>query len=348
MRALVWHGPNRMSVDELPDPEPAPGEVVLAPTAAGICGSDLEGYVGAQANRTPPLIMGHELAGRVVALGDGVDAAWRDRAAAVNPLVAGDDALPGIEQLSSRRELIGVHRPGGFAGAVRVPASRLRALPDGADARLAVLAEPLANGVHAARIARAGVEGGPTERAVVIGAGTIGLLTLQAARLGGTGWTGVVEPNEDRRAAAERLGATATFADEAELRAATRAGDGALRGGVEAAARGGADLVFDAVGHASTRRLAVDLLRPGGCAVMLGLATDATPLDFHDVVRRGLTVRGSYAYTDADYDDALQLVLDGRAGLGELEPVQPLETGPDVFAELAAGPSARLKVFLAA
>jgi 2-desacetyl-2-hydroxyethyl bacteriochlorophyllide A dehydrogenase len=329
MRALVWHGPHRMSVDEFPDPAPAPGEVLLAPTAAGICGSDLEGYVGAQANRTPPLVMGHEVAGRVVEVGDDVDAAWRGRDAAVNPLVPGDDALPGIEQLSARRELIGVHRPGGFASLVRVPAERLRPLPDGADPRLGVLAEPLANGVHAARIGRAGVEGGPTGEIVVIGAGAIGLLTLQAARLGGAVWAGVLEPNAERRAAAAALGATATFGNEDEL-------------------RHGVDLVFDAVGSVATRRLALDLLRPGGCAVMIGLHSDAAPVDFHPLVRRGLTVRGSYAYTDADYDAALQLLLEGRAGLGELEPVQPLEAGPDVFAELAAGPSARLKAFLAA
>jgi (R,R)-butanediol dehydrogenase / meso-butanediol dehydrogenase / diacetyl reductase len=330
MRALVWHGPNRMSVDELPDPEPAPGEVLLAPSAAGICGSDLEGYVGAQANRKPPLVMGHELAGRVVDVGAGVEDVWRGRAAAVNPLVAGADALPGIEQLSARRELIGVHRPGGFATLVRVPAGRLRQLPDGADARLGVLAEPLANGVHAARIGRSGVEGGPTARVVVIGAGTIGLMTLQAAVLGGATVASVLEPNPDRRAAATALGASATFADEGELRGA------------------GADVVFDAVGITATRRLALDLLRPGGCAVMVGLHADSTPVDFHPLVRRGLTVRGSYAYTDDDYDDALQLLLDGRAGLGELEPVLPLDAGPGVFAELATGPSARLKVFLGA
>jgi (R,R)-butanediol dehydrogenase / meso-butanediol dehydrogenase / diacetyl reductase len=335
MRALVWHGPERMSVDELPDPEPAPGEVLLAPAAAGICGSDIEGYTGAQANRVPPLVMGHELAGRVVEVGEGVDPDWRDRAAAVNPVVPGEDARPGIEQLSQRRELIGVHRPGGFAGLVRVPAGRLRRLPDGADPRLGALAEPLANGVHAARIARTGVEGGPTDRSVVIGAGTIGLMTLQAARLGGEGRTAVLEPNPDRRAAAAVLGASATFADEAAVRAALEGGDGA-------------DLVFDAVGLPVTRRLALDLLRPGGCAVMVGLAADATPVDFHALVRRGLTVRGSYAYTDDDYDAALRLLLEGSAGLGELEPVRPLDAGPDLFAELAAGPTARLKVFLGA
>jgi (R,R)-butanediol dehydrogenase / meso-butanediol dehydrogenase / diacetyl reductase len=213
-----------------------------------------------------------------------------------------------------------------------VPAERLRPLAVGVDPRLGVLAEPLANGVHAARIGQSGVEGGPTGHVVVIGGGTIGLMTLQAAMLGGAEWAGVLEPNADRRAAAAALGATATFGDEAELRATIA----------------GVDLVFDAVGLVATRRLALELLRPGGCTVMIGLHSDAAPVDFHPLVRRGLTVRGSYAYTDADYDAALQLLLDGRAGLGELEPIQPLADGPDVFAELAAGPTTRLKVFLAA
>ena len=333
MRGLVWHGPNEMSIDELPEPEPGEGEALIAPEAVGICGSELEGYRGEQGNRTPPLVMGHELAGRVVAVGPGVDPAWTDRRVAVNPLVHAPDALEGIEQLASDRELIGVHRPGGFAGLVPVPAHRLRPLPDGADARLGALAEPLANGVHAARIGRAGVEGGPTGRAVVIGAGTIGLLTLQAVAVGGADWVGALEPQADRRAAARALGASEAFADPDALR--------------EAVGRPGADLVFDAVGIEATRRLALDLLRPGGCAVMIGLAADAHPVSFHDVVRRGLTVRGSYAYRDDDYDEALALLLDGRAGLGDLEAIQPLDAGPEAFAELAGGPSSRLKVFLA-
>ena len=333
MRALVWHGPARMSIAELPEPEPGPGEVLIVPEAAGICGSDLEGYLGRQANRTPPLVMGHEFAGRVIAAGEGVDPAWRGRGAAVNPLVPGEDATVGIEQLSRRRELIGVHRPGGFASAVRVPARQLRALPDGADARLGALAEPLANGVHAARLGRAGLEGGPATRAVVIGAGTIGLMTLQAVVLGGAEWVGVLELQDRRREVAEQLGAAASFGAEEALRSAV--GDA------------GADLVFDAVGAEATRRLAVGLLRPGGCAVMIGLASDATPVGFHTIVRQGLTVRGSYAYTADDYDEALAWLLDRRAGLGELEAVQPLATGPEVFAELAVGPSPRLKVFLA-
>jgi 2-desacetyl-2-hydroxyethyl bacteriochlorophyllide A dehydrogenase len=328
MRALVWHGPREMSVDDVPEPAPAAGEVLLEPEAVGICGSELEGYLGEQANRTPPLIMGHEIAGRVVAVGDGVEPGWSGRRAAVNPLIAGAGAIAGIEQLSDDRALIGVHRPGGFAGAVSIPAHRLRELPEGTDARLGALAEPLANGVHAARIGGAGVEGGPAERVLVIGAGTIGLMTLQAALLGGAAWAGVLEPHDARRAAAEALGASATFAGAGDVPRDL-------------------DVVLDAAGADATRRLAVELVRPGGCAVMVGLASDETALPFHDLIRRGVTVRGSYAYSDADYDAALALLLDGRAGLGELEPVQPLDAGPGAFAELAAGPSERLKVFLA-
>ena len=159
-----------------------------------------------------------------------------------------------------------------------VPVHRLRELPDGTDPRLGALAEPLANGVHAARIGRAGVEAGPTDRVVVLGAGTIGLMTLQAALIGGASWAGVLDIHPARRAAAEALGAHATF-------------------GSPETVPGGADLVFDAVGKESTRRLAIDLLRPGGCAVMIGLATESTPIRFDEVIRGGLTVRGAYAYS---------------------------------------------------
>jgi threonine dehydrogenase-like Zn-dependent dehydrogenase len=103
MRALVWEGPERLAVRDVPDPEPGPGEVLLVPEATGVCGSEVEGYLGHQANRTPPLVMGHELAGRVDAVGDGVDPAWVGRRAAVNPLLPGEGAPAGQENLGPRR-----------------------------------------------------------------------------------------------------------------------------------------------------------------------------------------------------------------------------------------------------
>jgi len=321
MRALVWHGTQEMSVDEVPDAEPAAGEVLLVPEAVGVCGSELEGYLGRQGNRTPPLVMGHELAGRVVAAGPGVPEDWVGRSAAVNPLVPPPGAAPGLGHLDPARELIGIHRPGGFAGAVRVPSGQLRALPEGADPRLAALAEPLANGVHASRLGRAGIEDGPSGRVVVLGAGTIGALALQAVLLDGAEWAGVLELHPARREAAARLGAHATFGDDEGLREAL-------------APHGGADIVLDAVGVGATRRLALDLLRPGGCAVAIGLADEDTPVAYRDLVRRGLTLRGSYAYTPQDFDRALELLLDGRAGLGALEDVLPLDERPALSAAL--------------
>jgi threonine dehydrogenase-like Zn-dependent dehydrogenase len=93
--------------------------------------------------------------------------------------------------------------------------------------------------------------------------------------------------------------------------------------------------------------MALDLLRPGGRVVYVGLHDDDTTLGFHDVVRGQLDLQGSYAYTAEDYEQALEWLVEGRAGIGELPPVLPLEEGPEAFAELVRGPSAQIKIFLA-
>ncbi len=324
----MWHGAGDLRLEAVGDPDPEPGEVVLRPTATGVCGSDLEGYAGHQPNRAPGVIMGHELAGEVVAAGTGAGVPV-GTTVAVNPLVTPPGAAPDVAHLDPARELIGVHRPGGFAERVRVPAGQVRVLPAGTDPRLGALAEPLANGVHAARLGRGGVEGGHVARAVVVGAGAIGLCALQGLRLAGVGEVVAVERDPARRALAGALGAAA----------ALDVGDPLDEGAW--------DVVVDAVGLPVTRRRAVELTRPGGCAVLLGLADDAAPVDLAGVVRRGVTLRGAYAYRADDYDAALAHLLAGRAGLGPLEPVLPLAEGPAQFAELARGPSGRVRAFLA-
>src|ERR1700716_2041863 len=85
MKALVWHGPNQMTVDDVPEPDPQAGEVVVRSEAAGICGSEVEGYLGRMSNRVPPLVMGHEFAGTVVAAGEGVDRSWLRQAGGGHP-----------------------------------------------------------------------------------------------------------------------------------------------------------------------------------------------------------------------------------------------------------------------
>jgi threonine dehydrogenase-like Zn-dependent dehydrogenase len=333
VKALVWQGPERMEVAERPEPDaPGPGQVVLRPGAVGICGSEVEGYLGHMGNRVPPLVMGHEFAGQVVAAGPGAED-WLGVRATVNPIAGcGHCGLcrSGQENICPERSLIGVHHDGAFADLVRAPATNLRPLPERLDIRVGAITEPLANGVHAVRL---GLDGYEAESAVVLGAGTIGLVTLQAALLSEIGQVAVVEPQEARRARALALGAHASHAD----------GEAARAAGDEL----GADLVLDAVGAQATRAMALDLVRPGGRVVCIGLADDDTTLGFHGVVRNQITIVGSYAYTMADFEQSLEWLADGRASLGELTPVQPLEEGPGAFARLVEGPPEEVKVFLA-
>jgi threonine dehydrogenase-like Zn-dependent dehydrogenase len=331
MRAIVWQGPERMAVEEQPEPpDPGPGELILRPEAVGICGSEIEGYLGRMGNRTPPLVMGHEFAGVVVAAGAGAEELDGARVT-VNPLSGcGHCRLcrAGHANLCADRVLIGIHAPGAFAELVRVPAADARVLPDGASFRTGALVEPLANGVHAVRL---GLAREPVARAVVLGGGTIGLVTLQAALLSGIEHVALLEPQAQRRERAASLGAHATHGSESEALAGEPA-----------------DLVLDAVGAQATRALATRLVRPAGQVVYVGLAADDTTLGFHDVVRSQLTLQGSYAYTMDDFDQAYEWLVSGEASLGELPPVRPLDDGPGAFAALAGGPPpAEVKVFLA-
>jgi threonine dehydrogenase-like Zn-dependent dehydrogenase len=338
LKAIVWNGPEEMAIEEVPEPTVEPGTVIVRPGAAGICGSEVEGYLGRMGNRVPPLVMGHEFAGTVTEVGEGVDHDLLGREVAVNPL-SSDGTCPlcraGYTNLCPNRKLVGIHSPGGFAEYVLAPAQNVYPLPEGVEARTGALAEPLANGVHALRLGLANL---PVEHAVVIGAGTIGLMCLQAAVLYDIPEVFVVEPHASRRDQALELGAHAAYASGEEVREA-------LEGPTEGL---GADLVIDAVGAEVTRRAAVEeLLRPGGRVVFVGLHSDETTLGFHGVVRGQLDLQGSYAYTADDYEQALEWLVAGRAGIGELPPILPLESGPDAFADLVRGPSAQIKVFLA-
>jgi threonine dehydrogenase-like Zn-dependent dehydrogenase len=317
-----------MSVDEVPEPKPQEGEAVVHSEAAGICGSEIEGYLGRMSNRVPPLVMGHEFAGSVTAVGEGVDQSWVGKRVAINPIVGCGSCQyckQGDRNLCPERFLIGVGVPGGFASTVSVPERCLVEMPADMDARLGALVEPLANGVHAIR------QGAPrgAATAVVIGAGTIGLACMQAALVHGIESVTVIERHPTRRIQAMRLGAHAAYPSTDEM-------------------KGGVDLVVDAVGADATRLSAIELLSPAGAAVFIGLHDDETPLPWRRVIRGNHTIRGVFAYSDGDFQQALDWLSHGRAGIGPLKQVLPLEDGPEAFATLAKGPTDDIKVFLSA
>jgi threonine dehydrogenase-like Zn-dependent dehydrogenase len=216
----------------------------------------------------------------------------------------------GLPQVCRERGLLGVHRPGGFAERVAVPAAALHVLPDGVDWEAAAMVEPLANALHALRQAPDVREA----RVGVIGAGAIGLLCLLVARRLGAGHVTVVDPSEGRLATASRLGADATGAALDEEY----------------------DVVVDAVGLPATRADSVLRVRPGGQAIWIGLARAEATIDGNDLVRGERHIVGSFAYGPAEFAEAV--ALSAECDLGWSTGV-PLDDAQRVFMALAEGRS---------
>ena len=309
MRALVFTAPGEMELQEVAEPRLGPDEVEVEVRAAGICGSELHGFRGA-GFRVPPLVMGHEFAGLTA---DG-------RRVVVNPLLscrACDMCGRMLPQLCRRRELLGVHRPGGFAPRVAVPARALLDIPADMSWEVAAMVEPLANAVHALGM----VHLEPAERLAVVGAGTIGLACLLVALHNGVEDVTVVDTSRERLALAERLGASACA--------------GRLEGEYDA--------IVDAVGVGATRRSAVARLRPGGTAVWIGLAQNEASFDGNELVRFEKKITGSFAYTPFEFADALAAA--GRLDLGWSTSVS-LEESRSTFLALADGASHPVKAII--
>src|SRR6266571_3454317 len=210
MQALVYPAYGELEVREVPEPIPGPGEVLVRVGACGICGSELGSFAARSPRRVPPLVMGHEFAGTVVALGEGTVGVREGDRVVVNSLVhcgACDLCRRGSTHLCRNRQIFGMNRPGAFAERVAVPAAIVYPMPAAMSAVQGALVEPLANGIHVVSLASRN----PMESVVVIGAGPIGLMCLQAALRKGAERVGVSEPNPERRAVARMLGAAAAW-----------------------------------------------------------------------------------------------------------------------------------------
>ena len=338
MKALVWEAVRRMQMhDDVPQPVPAADEVLLRVGAAGICGSELEGYLGMHPRRIPPLIMGHEFSGTIEAVGENVPGITPGTRAAVHPFVyCGECELcaAGHDNVCPQRQLIGMNRPGAFAEYVTVPARNLVPLSDRLSDAEGALVEPLATAVHALRR----LQGSPVGTAVVFGAGPIGLLCMEVAMLHGGSPVLVSDVNSARLETAHALGATRTVnPNEEDLQAVMRE----LTNGRMA------DTTIDAVGRAITRKQALDLLRPTGQALYVGMHDNGHDLDVQEVIiRKELTVHGCYAYTFADFQAAAQLLEAGRIGLTRYCTTLPLEEGGNAFDTLLDRPGNLVKVLL--
>jgi threonine dehydrogenase-like Zn-dependent dehydrogenase len=300
-----------MELLEVPEPTCKDGEVSIEVRRAGICGSELEGVRSQSPFRVPPLIMGHEFVGERVDTGERV---------AVNPLVSClvcELCQRGQSNVCRSRQLLGVHRPGGFAERVSVPERSLHPLTASISWEQAALIEPLATVLHGWRLLR-GVEPACIG---VIGAGTIGLISVIVATRRGVGDIEVAEQVPERAEVARRLGATATGRELA----------------------GEYDVVVDAVGAASTRRASVEHLRPGGTALWIGLHADEPNFSALELTRSEKTIQGCFAYTDQDFRQAAKMA--GRTDTSFVTNVR-LEDGVDAFTSLMNGGTHMVKALL--
>lgn len=337
MRALVFTAAGEMPLQERADPKPGRGEVVVAVRAAGICGSDVHGYLGATGRRRPGVVMGHEAAGDVLATGPGVTSVREgDRVALRSILACGEceRCRRGQPNICADRRGMGMHFDGAYAERILVPESLLLPLPDTLSHEDGALIEPLAVAMHA-------VNRTPFELmdfVVVVGAGAIGLLTLLAARLRGAGSVVVTDLDPHRLEVARALGADLTIdvGSTDPVAAIAAATDGR-----------GADAVFEAVGIGATVSQSMAVARAGGQVTWIGNSAPIVEMPMQTLVSGELTVRGAYGFAE-EFEQAADAIAAGWIDVrGLVECVAPLEEGPGLFRRLGEGSLKAVKVVLA-
>ena len=337
MKTLLYPEWDRVEVAERPRPSPAAEEVILRVSACGLCGSELEAFKSHSPRRTPPLVLGHEFCGVVDELGaqvSGFRAGQKVVSNALVPCGACARCRRGDSHLCGARQIFGMNRQGAFAEFVNVPARCLIPWPDNLPAEAACLAEPLANGVHVARL----VAHAKPKTVLVIGAGPIGLMCIGAARamLGADVY--VTDLNE------QRLEFTAAAGAREVIPGRSRDPVQAVR---DATGGEGADVVIDAVGAAATKQQSVLAARPGGDAVWIGLHDNPMSLNSYDVTLPEKHVHGSYAATMDDMRTALELMAAGK--VDPLPWVQrfPLDRGVEAFERMLAARGRDVKAVIA-
>lgn len=327
MRALVYTAPLQVEIEDRPRPQATADETEIAIVAAGICGSDISGFLGHSRRRIAPLVLGHELVGRRT--DDG-------RRVVANPLVSCGCCTAcksGAQNLCPTWRLLGMDQTSGcYAEFIAVPEAQVYHIPDHLPDTRAVLAEPLANIVHLFRLASPQ----PFFRMGIVGGGTMGALALLTALRLGVRQVLVQDVSEARLAVVRQMGATLA------VNVSTEEG----RGQAKEFAGYGLDLVLDASGSDSARQAAFDLCRPGGMVMLLGMAKERSEIDFVTSIRKEHRVCMSFAYTPVDFERSLSLLIAGEIDLAPWTVEMPLDQGQAAFDKMTKSPGDTLKMLL--
>jgi L-iditol 2-dehydrogenase len=341
MKSLLLSEYNHLEIADMPLPVVGPDEVLVRVEACGICGSDVHGYDGSSGRRIPPIVMGHEAAGTVAAVGAQVRGyAEGDRVTFDSTVYCGrcSFCLSGDVNLCDNRQVIGVscgdyRRHGAFAEFVVVPERILYHLPATISFAQAAMLEAVSVALHAVRVSEA--RGGET--ALILGAGMIGLLTLQAARAAGCSPVLVADVDATRLELAQQAGADRVIdSKSANLLAEVHKHTGGR----------GIDLAFEAVGRNQTVAAAIDCTRKGGTVTLIGNIQPEVTLPLQKVVSRQIRLQGSCA-SAGEYPQAIELIANGKIIVGSLiTAIAALEEGPRWFERLHAGEPNLMKIIL--
>lgn len=324
MKALVYTGPETLDYRDVPDPQAGADTHLIRIDSVGICGSDMHAFLGHDDRRPAPLILGHEGAGTITG-------GPRDgERVTINPLVTCGDCpacTAGRDNLCAKRQIISMApREGAFAEFVALPARNLVTVPDGTSFEQAALAEPIACGWHATRIAR-GMLAEEPQTALVIGGGAIGVGAALSLRAQGVAEVTLIEPNALRR---DYLSAQGDY----DVLAPDALGDRSF------------DLTIDGVGYDATRATASAATRPGGVIAHIGLGGGSAGLDIRRLTLQEIAFVGTYTYTAQDFRDTCAALFDGRLGPLDWSEMRPLSEGARAFADIRAGLTASPKIIL--
>lgn len=324
MKALVYDAVETLVYRDMPEPQPGPGQQLIAVQASGICGSDMHAFLGHDDRRPSPLILGHEAAGVIAA---GPRAGER---VTINPLVSCGNCracVQGRDNLCPDRMIISMPpREGAFAEMVVMRDENLVTVPDNVPLRKAALAEPIACGWHAVRLGAQALDMSLDQaKCHVIGGGAIGVGAALSLRAFGATQITVAEPNGVRRAAIDQID------------------------GFDAVAPGDVtdvDLVIDGVGYSATRADATAITLPGGVIMHIGLGQAEGGLDIRRMTLQEITFTGTYTYTAQDFRDTSAAIFDGRLGDLDWTEQRPLNAGQAAFDDIRAGRVAAPKIIL--
>jgi L-iditol 2-dehydrogenase len=340
MRALLLSKYRSLEIADVPTPAAGAGEVLIRVGACGICGSDVHGYDGSSGRRIPPIVMGHEAAGRIAAVGAGVTGlAEGDRVTFDSTIYCGACGFckRGEVNLCDHRQVLGVScgdysRAGAFAEFVAVPARVVYKLPESISFAEAAMLEAVAVAIHAVSLAEISAQ----STALVVGAGTIGVLILQALRAAGCKRVFVSDVDASRLKLAKELGAADVLSAEGDTVAEILQRTGGV----------GVDVAMEAVGRDETVNAAIASVRKGGTVVLVGNISPTAPLPLQKVVTRQIRLQGSCA-SAGEYPQAIALMASGAIRVKPLiSAIAPLAEGPQWFERLYAREANLLKVVL--